>query len=580
MVSPQRGACNDSRKMDRKIWVRHLGEKGLLWEWAQRSSLGAVLLAATLIVVGLLSACGGGSASTRNNPPPPPVTGVSVAPMSALVDQGATIQFSASVSGTNNQAVAWSIQEAGGGSISQTGLYTAPAAAMEVHVTATSIADPSKSSTALVTVPAVSVSMALTAAVSRGRQRQFTAVVAGTVVTGVSWAVDEGAAGGTITVDGLYTAPMSGGPFHVTARSLADSSKAATVTVVLTDAGFRVLSSSLLEPRIAPTATLLPNGKVLIVGGRWCNGSSNCPIWDVFSTVRTSAELFDPVTETFSATGSMVAGRSGHTATLLNNGTVLVTGGMNPGGEFDRTAEIYNPATGSFTRVGDMSNTHGRGEHTASLLGDGRVLIAGGWEGDNTFFGSTRTAEIYDPATQSFSPAGDMPGEAGLHTASVLLNGTVLVVGGDGNTCPGPGTGTATFNTASSTFSAGPNLASPRAQHTATTLNDGRVLIAGGVDPCDSSGSPHDTAVVFDHATSTFSPEKFMREPRSGHSATLLADGRVLIVGSMAELFDPTTGSFAITGDPNVPIGGGRATRLSDGRVLFVGSGSIAQIYE
>jgi hypothetical protein len=87
--------------------------------------------------------------------------------------------------------------------------------------------------------------------------------------------------------------------------------------------------------------------------------------------------------------------------------------------------------------------------------------------------------------------------------------------------------------------------------------------------------------VVFDPATSTFSSEKFMREPRSVHPATLLADGKVLVVGSMAELFDPATGSFAITGDPNVPRdGGGRATRLADGRVLFIGSGSAAEIYE
>jgi hypothetical protein len=495
--------------------------------------------------------------------------------MSVLADQGQTIQFSASVSGSSNQAVAWSIQEGtGGGSISQAGLYSAPAAAMEVHVTATSVADPSKSSTALVTVRAVSISMPLTAAVPRGRQRQFTAVVAGTVAKDVAWTVDEGTAGGTITVGGVYTAPMSGGPFHVTARSLADPTKAATATVFLTDAGFRVLNSSTVEPRISPTATLLPNGKVLIAGGS-CVRSSVCNGFDPLA----SAELFDPVTETFSATGSMSIARTGHTATLLNNGTVLITGGENPGLGFLDTAEIYDPATGNFALVRNMAQP--RYGHTASLLGDGRVLIAGGYSGDSAFPSIMPTAEIYDPATQSFSPAGGMPKEAAFHTASVLLDGTVLVVGGDGNTCPGAGIGIAIFDPASNTFTAGPNLASPRAQHTATTLNDGRVLITGGVDPCGFSGFRYATAVVFDPATSTFSPEQFMREPRSGHSATLLADGKVLVVGSMAELFDPATGSFAITGDPNVPRdGGGRATRLSDGRVLFIGSGSAAEIYE
>ena len=110
---------------------------------------------------------------------------VSVSPASPLVDQGASLQFTASVGGSSNQAVAWSIQEGtAGGSISQAGLYAAPSAAMEVHVIATSVADPSKSSRALVTVNAVSLSMPSTAGVPRGRQYQFTAVVTGTVVKG------------------------------------------------------------------------------------------------------------------------------------------------------------------------------------------------------------------------------------------------------------------------------------------------------------------------------------------------------------------------------------------------------------
>ena len=127
-----------------------------------------------------------------------------------------------------------------------------------------------------------------------------------------------------------------------------------------------------------------------------------------------------------------------------------------------------------------------------------------------------------------------------------------------------------------------PNLASPRAQHTGTTLSDGRVLITGGMNPCDFAGvrAAYATAVVFDPVTASYSPEKFMHEPRSRHSATLLTDGTVLVVGSMAELFDPATGSFAVTGDPNLPGDGKRATRLSDGRVLFVGAGSAAEVYE
>jgi hypothetical protein len=552
------------------------------------SSLRAGLLAATLLAVGMLSACGGGSKNATNNPTPPvpPVITVSVSPTTTSVDQGDTSQFSASVTGSSNQAITWSIQEGtAGGSISQTGLYTAPAAAMDVHVVATSVADTSKSSSALVTVNAVSVSMPATAGVPRRRQRQFTAVVAGTVVKDVTWTVEEGAAGGIITADGVYTAPISGGPFHVTARSVADPSKAATSEVVITDAGFRMLNTSTLVPRISHTATLLPDGKVLIVGGSKCdvNGCS----FDLFrqsfpfDRLLSSAELYDPATETFSATGSMSIARAFHSATLLNNGTVLVIGGLNPGGGSVATAEIYDPATGSFTRVGDMAE--GRIQHTASLLGDGRVLIAGGFEGNANDFGffPTPTAEIYDPATQSFSPGGEMPQEAASQTASVLLDGTVLVAGGFGNSCPGRGAGVAIFDPASNSFRAGVSLPTRRAEHTATTLNDGRVLITGGGDPCDFlGGSISSTAVVFDPATSSYSSEEAMREPRSGHSATLLADGKVLVVGSTADLFDPVTSSFAITGDPNVPRGDRRATRLADGRVLFTGSTSLAEIYE
>ena len=540
------------------------------------SSPRAELLALIFLAIGMLSACGGGPSDSTNPTSNSGPVSVTVSPTTTSVDQGDTTQFSANVTGSDNHAVTWSIQEgAAGGSISQTGLYNAPAAAMDVHVVATSVADPKGSSSALVTVKAVSVSMPASAGVRAGQQRQFTAVVAGTVSKDLTWTVDEGSAGGIVTPDGLYTAPMSGGPFHVTARSVADTSKAATVAIVLTNGGFRMLSTSTLQPRISHTATLLPNGKVLIVGGNTCTANV-CS-----GTLLATAELFDPATESFSPTGSMSKGRTGHTATLLNDGTVLVTGGLNPGGAADSTAEVYNPATGSFTLVGNM--VEGRDAHTASLLGDGRVLIAGGSGGDLNDFGfySLATADIYDPPTHSFSPAGEMPDEAAFHTASVLLDGRVLVAGGERNSGPGRGGNVAIFDPPSNSFSAGVSMPSARAQHTATTLNDGRVLITGGVE--EQYLAPPlilDTAVVFDPVTSTYSPQLTMREPRKDHSATLLLDGKVLVVGSTAELFDPATSSFAITGDPSVSRADRRATRLADGRVLFTGSTAVAEIYE
>ena len=529
----------------------------------------ALLLASTLVAVAMLSACGGESTT----PGPGSPVSVIIAPDTTSADQGATIQFTASVSGTNDPAVTWSIREgSAGGSITQAGLYTAPARAMNAHVVATSVSAPGKSAGALVSVNAVSVSMPSTAGVPRGHQRQFIAEVTGTIHKDVTWTVDEGAAGGVITSDGVYTAPMGGGPFHVTARSVGDPSKAARAAVVITDAGFRMLAVSMLVPRISHTATLLPDGKVLVAGGDRCD-DAGC------SGRLLSAELFDPATETFSFTGSMAFVRTGHTATLLNNGTVLIAGGGDPDTGDADTAEIYDPDTGSFVRVGDM--TEGRSLHTASLLTDGRVLIAGGSPTPDGSY-PVKTSELYDPSSATFSAAGNMPSEAASHTASILLDGTVLTVGGWGVACPGTETAVATFDPASNHFSPGVNLSQGRAGHTATTLNDGRVLITGGdyMDVCNFQGFTFDTGFIFDPATSTYSPDLLMREKRTGHSATLLANGQVLVVGSLAELFDTAASTFVITGDPSVPHANRRATRLSDGRVLFTGSTSVAEIYE
>ena len=539
----------------------------------QPKSFSGFLLAWLVLLSLMLTSCGGGSTNSTSNPASVSVT---VSPEATSVDQGDTIQFSASVFENSNQAVTWSVQEgAAGGSISQSGLYKAPAAAMNVHVVATSVADPNKSSSALVNVKAVGVSMPATAGVRPGQQQQFTAVVTGTVVKDVTWSLEEAPAGGMVTADGLYTAPLSGGPFHVTARSVGDPSKAATVAVMVVNHGFRMLSTSTLQPRISHTATLLPNGKVLIAGG------SKCDVTGCSGDSLSSAELFDPATETFTATGSMFTAREGHTATLLNDGTILVTGGVNLGYEIDASAEVYDPATGGFTQVGNM--TEARLWHTATLLGDGRVLIAGGVEGDlpNWSTYSAATAEIYEPLTQSFSRVGDMPDVAALHTASFLLDGRVLVAGGMRNISSEMGASVGIFDAASNTFSAVASLPSGRARHTATTLNDGRVLITGGVTAKNfSPGSIYDTAVVFDPATSSYSSEKKMSEPRFDHSATLLIDGTVLVVGSLAELFDPATSSFVITGSPNVSYYNRCATRLTDGRVLFTGSTAVAEIYE
>jgi hypothetical protein len=167
-----------------------------------------------------------------------------------------------------------------------------------------------------------------------------------------------------------------------------------------------------------PSATLLPNGKVLLVDG---GGQLSLP----------SAQLYDPVTGAISATGHMNVFRGRPTATLLPNGKVLVAGGDPYGDWALNSAELYDPATGSFFATETM--THGYEDHTATLLPDGTVLIAGGHEGrwaPDGFYNNDDRADLFDPATGRFRATGDMATGRELHTATLLKNGQVLIAGG------------------------------------------------------------------------------------------------------------------------------------------------------
>ncbi len=169
-------------------------------------------------------------------------------------------------------------------------------------------------------------------------------------------------------------------------------------------------TGSLTTTRQFHTATLLPNGKVLVAGG-W-----NYP---GYTNYLASAELYDPATGTWTATGSMAAARTNHTATLLPTGQVLVAGGIASAGTL-ASAELYDPATGTWTTTGSL--TTARWSHTATLLPNGKVLVAGGGYGDS--------AELYDPATGSWTATGSLAQTRQSHTATLLPNGMVLVAGG------------------------------------------------------------------------------------------------------------------------------------------------------
>lgn len=273
----------------------------------------------------------------------------------------------------------------------------------------------------------------------------------------------------------------------------------------------------------------------------------------------------------FTAAGNMTQQRADHTATLLGNGKVLIAGGWD-GLQTVAGAELYDPSTRTFTTTGSMSTA--RYDHTAALLADGRVLIAGGLSGNPA--ATTRSpvfaAEIYDPATGVFTATGDLPtlsgGVPSFHGAGagvLLPNGRVFLAGTKN---------AATYDPQSGTFAPTAPYLQPDAWFTATTtlLANGRVLV---------SGSDQGVTELFDPQSGTFSmtgPMTYKYFPDFGYTATLLADGRVLFVGTdefvgaNAEIYDPTTGTFvsggiALWAEDLIPA----AARLSDGRVLVAG---------
>jgi hypothetical protein len=215
-----------------------------------------------------------------------------------------------------------------------------------------------------------------------------------------------------------------------------------------------------ISTRFEGTATLLASGKVLLAGGH-----------------ASTAELFDPATGAFAATGHMISARDECTATLLNDGTVLIVGGVGSNLDSIITAELFNPATGTFTATGSM--TEARSGHSATLLNNGKVLVTGGINSNDDV---STTAEVFDPASGTFSTVSPMSSGQAFHTATLLDDGTVLVAGGFVFPNP-PGNGSVSaelFDPATQTFERTGSLGTARYLHTATKLNNGEVLITGG----------------------------------------------------------------------------------------------------
>lgn len=279
--------------------------------------------------------------------------------------------------------------------------------------------------------------------------------------------------------------------------------------------------------------------------------------------------------------GSMLQPRSGHSATLLPDGRVLIVGGMRRNQDFYRSAEFFNPATGKFSPASEMSI--GRVGHAAILLRSGKVLIAGGWVGH----GCTDSAELYDHSTGKFTEIAKMTAKRGGPSAVLLANGDVLITGGAASVGPGGIASAEVFNSAKLTFEAVGFMHYARVSHTSTLLNDGRVLIAGGRGENVTA-----VAEIYDPEKKQFTATGNMLETRYKHTAGLLPDGRVLLAGGStaddwkgtlksAEIYNPRTGSFTATWPMNdarfkLPA---EAAQLASGKLLIAGGSKQVEIY-
>lgn len=315
---------------------------------------------------------------------------------------------------------------------------------------------------------------------------------------------------------------------------------------------------SMSVARYAHTATVLEDGRVLVAGG-----------YDE-GVALASAEVYDPVTGAWTATlGGMSAPRAGHTATPLGNGTVLVAGGYN--GAYLDTAEIYTEATNTWVLVGDFMNS-ARGYHTATLLVDGKVLVAGGASNGVVL----NSSELYDPGDQSWTQTVNaMSTPRNVHTATLLADGRVLVAGG-ADDMGAVVSSAVVFDPSDESWTSVDMMGFPREYHTATLLDSGDVLVVGG----DDGASVLASAELYDGAGWT--PAVMMDGPRGAHTATLLGNGDVLVTGGIDGAFVPLASAALYTPPPVdawTPVQSAMSTArnlhtaalLASGEVLVVG---------
>ncbi len=451
-----------------------------------------------------------------------------------------------------------------------------PAATTTYTLTVTDTAGTAVTQSVTVTVVAVAVIVSFSATpatIAPGASATLNAVFQNGVGT-----VDQNV--GTITSGaGVDTGALAATrTYTLTVTNPASDNVTATASVIVTRFS---PSGSMGVARMGHTATLLTNGKVLIAGGYSATPFS-CPC-----AFLSSAELYDPATGTFGPTGTMGTARGSHTATLLTNGKVLIAGGYGESGpgfgiETIPSAELYDPTTETFTSTGSMITARAG---TATLLQDGRVLFVGGAGNESA---PNATAELYDPSTGLFTLTGSMTDGRSrwAHTATLLPSGEVLVAGGyEGSSRSTTTASSELYDSTAGTFSPTGQMGTLRLDHTATLLANGMVLIAGAYFPPGSPSSaelydPSIGAFVATGQMSTLSTETSFPAGLKPTTATLRSDGQVLVTGlpvpspvfiSEPELFDPSAETFALPGPMRTARLFHTATLLQNGKVLIVG---------
>ncbi len=412
----------------------------------------------------------------------------------------------------------------------------------------------------------------------------FTGGMTATGVTGAADLYDPAAPSHSVTNVLLaarthHTATVLGTGKVLVAGGKSGASTTATAELYDPTAGTYAATGSMVGARQNQTATLLPNGKVLVTGGD-----------DWVVNILGTAELYDPAAAIFSATASLSVTRTGHTATLLPNGKVLVAGGLSTASWIPLTsAELYDPVAGTWSPTGSMATA--RGFHTATLLPNGKVLVVGGRSGA-TGNAVTGTAELYDPSLGTWSAAGVLTYPRTQHTATLLPQGNVLIAGGwdFGNALdpasyrphweiyhPSGGTWSVNFN--------GP----VGYGHSATLLPGGKVVWINGI-ASTAAGLQNTQAQVMLYdpwADKWTNASIYLTTSREFHTATLLPTGTVLVAGgewtngtvlTSSELFDEGRGALpAWTPTANVSnpvLAGGSAIAVTGTLLTGVSSAS------